>query len=42
VFDILKGCFSSRGLIFGIWNAHTSIGNILGAVIPGAFVGTQW
>jgi OPA family glycerol-3-phosphate transporter-like MFS transporter 1/2 len=32
----------NRGLIFGIWNAHTSIGNILGAVIPGAFVGTQW
>ena len=25
-----------RGLIMGIWNSHTSIGNILGALIAGA------
>lgn len=23
-----------RGLIMGIWNAHTSVGNILGTIIP--------
>jgi len=33
---------SSRGLIFGLWNSHTSIGNILGAVIAGAFVEYNW
>ena len=26
---------SKKGLIFGIWNSHTSIGNILGSVIAG-------
>ncbi|CAG2057808.1 unnamed protein product, partial [Timema podura] len=31
-----------RGLIFGIWNSHTSIGNILGSVIAGEFVETNW
>ena len=31
-----------RGLIFGLWNAHTSIGNILGSVIAGAFVEYNW
>ena len=25
---------SSRGLIMGIWNSHTSVGNILGTIIP--------
>ena len=24
-----------KGLIFGIWNAHTSIGNILGGILAG-------
>ncbi|TPP59965.1 Glycerol-3-phosphate transporter [Fasciola gigantica] len=33
---------SSRGLFMGIWNAHTSIGNILGSVIAGAFVDYAW
>ena len=28
---------SKKGLIFGIWNSHTSIGNILGSVIAGMF-----
>ncbi|XP_065344751.1 glucose-6-phosphate exchanger SLC37A2 isoform X2 [Cloeon dipterum] len=31
-----------RGLIFGIWNSHTSVGNILGSVVAGAFVDTDW
>ncbi|XP_064618388.1 glucose-6-phosphate exchanger SLC37A2-like [Liolophura sinensis] len=33
---------SKRGLIMGIWNSHTSVGNILGAVIPALFVETAW
>lgn len=33
---------SKRGLIYGIWNSHTSIGNILGATISGYFVETDW
>ncbi|XP_065845615.1 glucose-6-phosphate exchanger SLC37A2-like isoform X2 [Oscarella lobularis] len=28
----------NRGLILGIWNAHTSVGNILGSLIAGAVV----
>lgn len=31
-----------RGLIFGIWNSHTSIGNILGSLIAGYYVETDW
>jgi len=31
-----------RGLIFGIWNSHTSLGNILGSLIAGAFVLDNW
>lgn len=30
------------GLIFGVWNSHTSIGNILGTVIPSIFVEYNW
>ena len=26
----------------GIWNSHTSVGNILGTVIPAAFVEVNW
>lgn len=33
---------SKRGLIFGIWNSHTSIGNILGTVIAAHYVETDW
>ncbi|OQR66130.1 sugar phosphate exchanger 2-like [Tropilaelaps mercedesae] len=33
---------TKKGLIFGIWNAHTSVGNIVGAVIASAFVETDW
>ena len=28
----------ARGLIMGFWNSHTSLGNILGSLIAGAFV----
>ncbi|KAK0048287.1 glucose-6-phosphate exchanger SLC37A2 [Biomphalaria pfeifferi] len=31
-----------RGLIMGIWNAHTSVGNILGSVIAGIYVESNW
>ncbi len=31
-----------RGLIFGLWNSHTSLGNILGSVIAGTFVEDNW
>lgn len=33
---------SKRGLIFGIWNSHTSIGNILGSLVAGHYVETDW
>ncbi|XP_071528540.1 LOW QUALITY PROTEIN: glucose-6-phosphate exchanger SLC37A2-like [Panulirus ornatus] len=33
---------SKRGLIFGIWNSHTSVGNILGTLIAAAFVTNNW
>ncbi|NWI88550.1 G6PT3 protein, partial [Pitta sordida] len=31
-----------RGLIMGIWNSHTSVGNILGSLIAGAWVSSEW
>lgn len=31
-----------RGLIMGVWNSHTSVGNILGSVIAAKFVQTEW
>ena len=31
-----------RGLIMGIWNSHTSIGNIIGALLAGTFVNYNW
>uniref|UniRef100_A0A8C2ZX32 Glucose-6-phosphate exchanger SLC37A2 n=1 Tax=Cyclopterus lumpus TaxID=8103 RepID=A0A8C2ZX32_CYCLU len=31
-----------RGFIMGVWNSHTSVGNILGSLIAGAFVSSQW
>ncbi|XP_058834501.1 glucose-6-phosphate exchanger SLC37A2 isoform X2 [Topomyia yanbarensis] len=33
---------SKRGLIFGIWNSHTSIGNILGSLIAAHYVESDW
>eukprot|EP00090_Calanus_glacialis_P030254 TRINITY_DN4876_c0_g1_i1.p1 TRINITY_DN4876_c0_g1~~TRINITY_DN4876_c0_g1_i1.p1 ORF type:complete len:525 (-),score=179.91 TRINITY_DN4876_c0_g1_i1:298-1872(-) len=31
-----------RGLIMGLWNSHTSLGNILGSLVAGAFVNHDW
>ncbi|XP_048839079.1 glucose-6-phosphate exchanger SLC37A2 isoform X1 [Brienomyrus brachyistius] len=31
-----------RGFIMGIWNSHTSVGNILGSLIAGVFVSSTW
>ncbi|XP_065368309.1 glucose-6-phosphate exchanger SLC37A2 [Calliphora vicina] len=33
---------SKRGLIFGIWNSHTSIGNIVGTLIAAHYLETDW
>ncbi|GAV01736.1 hypothetical protein RvY_12396 [Ramazzottius varieornatus] len=30
------------GILFGIWNSHTSVGNILGALIAGVWVNDEW
>ncbi|CAE1245434.1 SLC37A1_2 [Acanthosepion pharaonis] len=32
----------NRGLIMGFWNSHTSVGNILGSVVAGEFVDSNW
>lgn len=31
-----------RGLVMGLWNSHTSVGNILGALVAAAFVEYNW
>lgn len=31
-----------KGLIFGVWNSHTSLGNILGSLIAAEYVETNW
>ncbi|KAL1456543.1 hypothetical protein WDU94_001265 [Cyamophila willieti] len=31
-----------RGVIFGIWNSHTSIGNIVGAFIASYYLSSNW
>lgn len=33
---------SERGLVFGLWNSHTNLGNIVGLLLAGAFVQTDW
>ncbi|KAL0858952.1 hypothetical protein ABMA27_011370 [Loxostege sticticalis] len=33
---------TKKGLIFGIWNSHTSLGNILGALLAAEYVETDW
>ena len=30
------------GLIMGVWNSHTSVGNILGTLIASAYVMDNW
>ena len=34
--------FGNRGLILGIWNSNTAVGNVLGSVIAGSFVDKDW
>lgn len=31
-----------RGLVMGVWNAHTSLGNILGTVVAAACLQYGW
>ncbi|KAG7330893.1 hypothetical protein KOW79_004862 [Hemibagrus wyckioides] len=31
-----------RGLIMGLWNSHTSVGNILGSLIAAYYVSSNW
>ena len=33
---------SKRGLIMGVWNSHTSFGNIFGSLIAASFVESDW
>ncbi|XP_054165832.1 glucose-6-phosphate exchanger SLC37A2-like [Oppia nitens] len=33
---------TNRGLVFGIWNSHSFLGNIVGSAIAGIFVGYDW
>jgi OPA family glycerol-3-phosphate transporter-like MFS transporter 1/2 len=33
---------AKRGLIFGIWNSHTSVGNMLGTYIAATYVDSDW
>ncbi|GBP57340.1 Glucose-6-phosphate exchanger SLC37A2 [Eumeta japonica] len=33
---------AKKGLIFGIWNSHTSLGNILGTLLAAEFVESNW
>ena len=39
---IFPWLFFRRGLIMGVWNSHTSVGNILGSIVAGAFVDEAW
>lgn len=32
----------NRGLIFGLWNSHTSVGNIIGALVASSLLQTDW
>ncbi|KAH6827566.1 Major facilitator superfamily protein [Perilla frutescens var. hirtella] len=33
---------AKRGLIMGVWNSHTSVGNIIGSVIASSVLGLGW
>lgn len=35
-------CLLRRGFIMGVWNSHTSVGNILGSLIAGVYVSSAW
>ncbi|XP_047308194.1 putative glycerol-3-phosphate transporter 5 [Impatiens glandulifera] len=36
------GKSSKRGLIMGVWNSHTSVGNIIGSVVASSVLGSGW
>ncbi len=38
----MLNCGVRRGLIMGLWNSHTSVGNILGSLIAGYYVSSNW
>jgi len=38
----LWSCAGRRGLVYGVWNSHTYVGNILGSLIAGAFLTAEW
>ncbi|KAH8851585.1 Glucose-6-phosphate exchanger SLC37A2 [Schistosoma japonicum] len=38
----VKNLYLGRGLIMGLWNSHTSLGNIIGSIIAGYYVETNW
>ena len=31
-----------RGLIMGVWNSHTGVGNLMGVLIPGIWAHHHW
>lgn len=33
---------SGRGLVMGVWNSHTSVGNIVGSVVASSVLGFGW
>ncbi|KAI3814651.1 hypothetical protein L1987_14294 [Smallanthus sonchifolius] len=33
---------SKRGLIMGVWNSHTSVGNIIGSIVASSVLGFGW
>lgn len=36
------GHSSSKGFLFGVWNSHTNLGNIVGSTVAGVFVDIDW
>jgi Sugar phosphate permease len=42
IFILINFLSIFSGVIFGIWNSHTSIGNIMGAVIASHYLATDW
>ena len=36
------GSHKNGGIIFGTWNSHATVGNLLGNLIASIFVGNQW
>ena len=40
--QIMISSFLRRGLIMGIWNSHTSVGNIAGSAIAAVWSDDEW